>query len=439
MHELVLLGLNHKTAPIDLREQLAFQESEMETALARLRSLPSLKEGMILSTCNRVELYGVSGETERTIRDLKAFLSDFHGIPLNRFEQNLYHQLGEEAVRHLFRVASSLDSMVVGEPQILGQLKSAYAMAAESKASGLILHRLLHRAFYVAKRVRTETRIGNSAVSVSSVAVELAQRIFESLKQRTVLLLGAGEMAELAARHLLAQGVGKILVVNRTFERALALASEFQAEALPFDQLEEGLKRADIVISATDSPHYLLLQSQISKLMRIRKQRPIFFIDIADPRDVEPAVGELENVYLYNIDDLQKVAYENMKDRQQEAQKAEAIVQEEVGKFVRWYQSLDLTPTIVALREKCEEIRKREVAKMLALHPQLSEKERQSLEAMTLAIVNKILHGPISRLKGKDEEGMSNLYVDALRTLFQLPEAPQRERKERTFDPDGPS
>lgn len=439
MHELILLGLNHKTAPIDLREKLAFQEPELERALLRLRSLPFLKESMILSTCNRVELYAVSTEVEKAIGALKDFLSEHHGLPLGQFEKTLYHYIGEEAIGHLFRVASSLDSMVVGEPQILGQLKSAYALATELKTSGLVLHRLLHRAFNVAKRVRSETRIGNRAVSVSSVAVELAERIFGGLGQRTVLLLGAGEMCELAARHLMAGGAGTILVTNRTFDRALSLASEFKGEAIPFDRLEEGLKRADIVISATDSPYFLITHSQISKLMRQRKQRPIFFIDIADPRDVEPAVGDLENVYLYNIDDLQKVANENIKDRQQEAQKAEAIVQEEVVRFVRWYQSLEITPTIIALRERCEAIRKREVEKMLSLHPHLSEKERQSLEAMTQAIINKILHGPISRLKGGEEEAMSHLYVDALRALFQLPDPTRPDGKERSPDPHEPS
>ncbi len=429
MLELIILGLNHKTASIDLREKLAFQESEIEKALSGVHALPALRENMILSTCNRVEIYAVSQEVETSVAALKDFLSHFHHLPLNHFEQSLYLLVGEEAVKHTFRVASSLDSMVVGEPQILGQLKAAYTLATESKTSGLILHRLLHRAFHVAKRVRTETQIGNSAVSVSSVAVELAERIFGTLERRTVLLLGAGEMSELAARHLRAGGVEQILVTNRTYERALSLAHAFNGEAIPFDQMNEGLRRADIVISATDSTQFLITHSQISKLMKVRKQKPIFFIDIADPRDVEPDVGDLENVYLYNIDDLQKISNENIKDREKEAQKAEAIVQEEVSKFVRWYQSLDVKPTIVALREKCEEIRKKELEKMLSLHPHLSEKERKSLEAMTSAIINKILHDPIHRLKQREEETMVHLYLDAIRTLFRLPDSANKERK----------
>jgi glutamyl-tRNA reductase len=427
MLELIIIGLNHKTAPIEVREKLAFQESEMEKALAQVHSLPSLKENMILSTCNRVEIFAISQETEKTIQELKDFLSRYHELPMKEFEKSLYLLIGEEAVRHTFRVASSLDSMVVGEPQILGQIKSAYTLATESGTSGIILHRLLHRAFHVAKRVRTETRIGDSAVSVSSVAVELAERIFGSLERRVVLLIGAGEMCELAARHLIAGGVEKILVTNRTYDRAVSLAQEFHGEAIPFDEMVRGLKRADIVISATDASQYLIDREQMLRVMKERKQRPLFFIDIADPRDIAPEVGDLENAYLYNIDDLQKVAHENIKDREKEAQKAEAIVQDEVVKFVRWYQSLEITPTIIALRGKCEEIRKRELEKMLSHHPHLSEKERQSIEAMTSAIINKILHDPLSRLKQKDEEAMSDIYVDVLRTLFQLPDSTQEE------------
>ena len=421
--ELIVIGLNHKTASIDLRERMAFAEDQMETALHQVKSLPSLKENMILSTCNRVEIYAAVRETEKAVLDLKHFLSQYHGLPLKEFEKNLYSFLGEEAVKHIFRVASSLDSMVVGEPQILGQIKSAYEMAVESKTSGIILHRLLHRAFHVAKRVRTETKIGDSAVSVSSVAIELAQKIFETLEKKTVLLIGAGEMCELAARHLVSGGVEKVWVTNRTYDRAVALAQEFNGEAIPFDEMNQGLKKVDIVISATDSPQYLIRHDQMAKVIKERKQKPVFFIDIADPRDIEPSVGEIENVYLYNIDDLKKVADENIKDRGKEAQKAEAIVRDEVIKFVNWYHSLEVTPTIVALRKKFEEIGKKELEKTLSLHPNLSDKEKKSLEALTSAIINKILHTPSALLKQTDEEAMADLYLDTLRTLFQLPEA----------------
>jgi glutamyl-tRNA reductase len=420
--ELIVLGLNHKTAPIEIRERLAFPEDRIETALHQVKSLTSLKENMILSTCNRVEIYAASREIENAILDLKHFLSRYHALSLKEFEKNLYSFVGEEAVKHIFRVASSLDSMVVGEPQILGQIKSAYNIAVESKTSGLILHRLLHRAFHVAKRVRTETKIGDRAVSVSFVAVELAKKIFETLEKKTVLLIGAGEMCELAARHLVSEGVEKVLVTNRTYERAVALAQEFKGEAIPFDEIGQGLKKADIVISATDSPQYLIHHDQVTKIIKDRKNRPIFFIDIADPRNIQPSVGDIENVYLYNIDDLKKVADENIKDRRKEAQKAEAIVQEEVIKFVNWYHSLEVTPTIVALRKKFEEIRKKELEKTLSLHPDMSDKEKKSLEALTSAILNKILHTPSTLLKQSNDEAMADLYLDTLRTLFQLPE-----------------
>jgi glutamyl-tRNA reductase len=257
---------------------------------------------------------------------------------------------------------------------------------------------------------------------VSSVAVELARKIFETLEKKIVLLIGAGEMCELAARHLVSGGVEKVLVTNRTYERAVAMAQEFRGEAVPFEEISQGLKRADIVISATDSPQHLIQHDQVVKVMKDRKQKPIFFIDIADPRDIEPRVGDIENVYLYNIDDLKKVADENIKYREKEAQKAEMIVQDEVIKFVNWYHSLEVTPTIVALRKKFEEIRKKELEKTLSLHPDLSDREKKSLEALTAAIINKILHPPTTFLKQTNEEASADLYLDTLRTLFQLPE-----------------
>ena len=418
--DIILVGLNHKTAPIDIRECLAFSAEKLEEANAQARNLPFLKETMVLSTCNRVEIYAVVQDPARSVGELKRFLSAFHGYPLEKFEQSLYSPVGEEAVRHVFRVASSLDSMVVGETQILGQLKDAYETASGNKTAGPILHRLLPLAFHVAKRVRTETKIGNRAVSVSSVAVELARKIFENLEGKTALLIGAGEMIELATQHLVADGVRRVLVTNRTHERALLLAEKFGGEAIPIDQMGKGLALADIVISATNARDYVLRHEQMARVMKERKQSPIFLIDIADPRDVEPRVNDLENVYLYNIDHLQQVAGDNIRDREKEAQKAESIVEAEVGEFVRWYRSLALTPTIVALRQKFEEIRSKEMEKALAHMPNLPEKERKLLEGLTAAIVNKILHPPVSRLKTVDET-QAEAYLDVLQTLFELP------------------
>src|SRR4030042_4179658 len=336
--EVLVIGLNHNTAPIAIRECLAFPEDKLEDALSKVHTFSSIKENIIVSTCNRVEIYTATRETEKAIYDLKNFLSQFHGISLREFEKSLYTHVGEEAVRHIFRVASSLDSMVLGEPQILGQIKNAYDISQQTKTSGLILHRLLHRAFHVAKRVRTETKIAISAVSVSFVAVELAKKIFGTLEKRTVLLMGAGEMCELAARHLVSGGIEKDLVTNRTYERAVALALEFRGEPIPFEEIHQGLRMVDIVITATNSPKYLIHHEEVSKVIKNRKQKPIFFIDIADPRDIEPRVGDIENVYLYNIDDLQTVANDNIQDREKEAQKEETSVQDEVVKFVNWYQ-----------------------------------------------------------------------------------------------------
>ena len=447
--DIIVIGLNHRTAPIEIRERLSFQEETIENTLREASALSSVKENMILSTCNRVEIYAAVRTTEKPTLELKNFLSQHHHVPLKEFERCLYVHVGEDAVRHVFRVAWSLASMVVGEPQVSGQIKSAYEVAAQASTSKFILHRLLHRAFHVAKRVRTETQISNSAVSVSSVAVELAKTIFETLHGRTVLLIGAGEMCELAAQHLISGGVGKVLVANRTYERAVTFAQSFKGEPIPFDEMDRGLKRADIVISATDSRECLLRHDAVARVMKERKQKPIFFIDIADPRDIDPAVGDIENVYLYNIDDLQKVAMDNIRDREKEAQRAEGMVQDEVVKFVRWYRSLDSTPTIIALRKKFEEIRKKELNKTLALHPDLSEKEKTSLEALTSSIINKILHDPVTSMKRADEEMMTDLYVDTLRTLFQLPssngegssrkdeEKPEDEKKREGSTPNG--
>lgn len=431
--EIIVLGLNHKTAPIEIRECLAFKAEDLERALARAQTLSSVKENMIISTCNRVEVYAVSGDIERVVPELKRFLSEFHHLPLKDFEQSLYVHTGSEAVQHIFRVTSSLDSMVVGEPQILGQIKDAYEMASERRTSGLILHRLLHRAFHVAKRVRTETRIGNRAVSISSVAVELACKIFETLEGKVALLIGAGEMCELAAQHLISGGVGQVLVANRTYERAVSLAQKFHGAAVPFEDVHNGLRRADIVISATDARQPILKEDQIARIMKERKQKPMFFIDIADPRNIDPRVNDVQNVYLYNIDHLQNIVNDNLQDREAEARKAEEIVNGEVANFTDWYRSLSFTPTIQALRTKFEEIRQKELEKTLSRIPNLTERDRNALNALTSAIINKILHDPLSHLKKAKEDGKADSYLDAIQALFQLtlpPPDPSQDKNE---------
>jgi glutamyl-tRNA reductase len=417
-----LVGLNHRTAHIEIRERIAFPEDGLDRYMKALYTLPSLTEGFILSTCNRVEIYAATRDPEKGIEEIKKFLAQQHRLPLSEFENTLYVLQGEELVRHIFRVASSLDSMVVGEPQILGQIKGAYRVAHAVRTTGTLLNKLLHKAFSVAKRVRTETNIGNRAVSVSFVAVELAKKIFDHLEGREVLIIGAGEMCELATQHLVRAGVKRVLVTNRTWERAVELAERFHGEAIPFSEISNALLRADIVISSTGSPDLIVTREEVSSIIRKRKQKPLFFIDIAVPRDIDPQVNTIDNVYHYDIDDLQEVAEANMKDRQHEARRAEAIVTTEVEQFCRWYQSLEAVPTIVSLQEKMEEMRKQELAKTLSALPKLSDKERRAMEVLSEAIVKKILHGPITLLKRTSRNSEGESYVDVVKKLFNLDE-----------------
>jgi glutamyl-tRNA reductase len=422
MREIVLIGLNHRTAPVEIRERISFSEEGLGRYLKALQGLPSLMEGLILSTCNRVEICAATRDSEKGVEEIKGFLSHQHHVPLSAFEDALYVLKGEELVRHVFRVASSLDSMVVGEPQILGQIKGAYKAAHAARATGTLLNQLFHKAFSVAKRVRTETTIGNGAVSVSYVAVGLARRIFAHLEGREVLIVGAGEMCELAAQQLVRGGIKGIVVTNRTWERALELAQRFHGEAIPFSELPHALVRADIVISSTGSPDFVVRKEEVFAIMKKRKNNPLFFIDIAVPRDIDPQVNTIDNVYLYDIDDLQKVAEANMKDRRYKARRAEEIVTTEVEKFCRWYQTLEVTPTIISLKAKMEGMREKELKKTLSALPHFSQEEQRALEALSEAIVKKILHGPISLLKEARQNSEGELYIDVVKKLFKLDE-----------------
>ncbi|RQW86779.1 MAG: glutamyl-tRNA reductase [Geobacter sp.] len=421
---IIVVGLSHHSAPIELREKLAFNANRIEEPLRELVSLPDIAEGLIVSTCNRVEVYAVTRDIAAGIAQVKRFLAAFHSLPFDVVEPHLYGYHGENAIRHVFRVASSLDSLVVGEAQILGQVKAAYGYAAEYKSSGLILNRFLHKAFSVAKRIRTETGIASSAVSVAFAAVELAKKIFGSLSDKTVLLIGAGEMGELAAKHFVSAGVGDVLVANRTFERGERLAGEFGGRAVPFDDLFDHLHKADIVLSSTGASHFILVPKKVAEVIRRRKLRPMFFIDIAVPRDIDPEVNSLENVYLYNTDDLQGVVENNLEQRRREAEKAEEIVDGEIGQFLAWLSSLEVVPTIIALRSHFEGIRRAELAKTLASWKDLTPEEEKRLEALTSAIVNKLLHVPTNVLKQTGQGNRTDLYLDALRNLFALSTEP---------------
>jgi glutamyl-tRNA reductase len=422
--EIVIVGLNHRSAPIEIRESLSFENSYVRQALAELRGYPSIEEGVILSTCNRVEVVAAASDYQCAFSDIKLFLAERRNHRgSEELDEHVYAYQGAEAVRHLFRVAASLDSMVVGEPQILGQLKEHYHAAQEAGTVGAVLHRLFHHSFSVAKRVRTETAIASRAVSVSSVAVDLAKRIFDRFDDKTVMLIGAGKMGGLMARHLQRSGVHSLMITNRTFGRAVELADEMHGNPIRFEDFPQYLKLADLVIGCTGSPEILLDAPTIEKILRQRKQKAMFFIDIGDRRNFDPRINAIDNVYLYNIDDLKQVADENLQERSNEAQKAEGIVHEEVVTFTRWISSLNQVPTISALRQRFDDIRRKEIEKSLSGNlKNLSEEQRQALEDMTAAMINKLLHAPITQLKKNSHMGdeENTLYIAALKKLFDL-------------------
>jgi len=422
---IIVVGLSHKTATVEIREKVAFSPNLIEKPLHTLVSLEDIVEGVIVSTCNRVEIYATTRDIAGGISRIKRFLADHHRISLESLDPHLYSYHSEAAIRHVFRVASSLDSMVVGEPQILGQIKTSYGYAAEYKTSGIILNRFLHKAFSVAKRVRTETRIASSAVSVAFAAVELAKKILGDLSDKTVMLIGAGEMCELAAKHFINSGARGVMVTNRTFERAERLAEDFKGEAVRFEELFEHLHRADIVLSSTGAPHVIIGPKDAEEVVRKRRFKPMFFIDIAVPRDIDPKVNDVENAYLFTVDDLQEIVQANLAQRNLEAEKAEEIIEQEIGQFFKWLSSLDVTPTIVALRNRFDEIRRAELDKTLSNWKDLQPDVERRLDALTMAIMNKLLHTPTTTLKQAGQGGRVDLYVDALRQLFDLQAAPQ--------------
>jgi len=420
MPDIVIVGLNHKTAPVEIRECLAFSDTETDTALEELRKHPTVGEVLLVSTCNRVEVLATTETISAAIEAVKTFLSDFKKVSTEKFTPCLYIHTGDEAVRHIFRVAASLDSMMVGEPQILGQIKAAYQDATRKKTSGVVLNRLMHRTFFVAKRVRTETGIGDHAVSISYAAVELGRKIFGSLQDKKVLLIGAGEMAELAVDHLIHNRAGDIFVANRTFERGVALAQQFHGRPIRFEEIPAHLQQVDIIISSTGSPGFIIGPQHVKGIMRGRRNRPLFFIDIAVPRDIDPETNRLPNVYVYDIDDLKGVIEENIQDRSREALKAERIIAEAVIRFRQWLESLSVVPTIVALQKKTDGIAAAELHKTLHALTHLSEYDREVIGRMTHAVIHKILHDPIMWLKHAGNDHERAVLLDITRKLFKL-------------------
>jgi len=411
---IIVAGLNHRTAPVAVREQFALSEEKIGEVLAQLKQNPLIQEALILSTCNRVEIYAVATHTEEGCDALKDF---FLGQ-----SATLYIYSARDCLRHLFRVSSSLDSMMIGEPQILGQLKDAFDLAMSHKSTGVLLNKVLKKAISVAKRVRTETKIAENAVSISYAAVELAKKIFGKLHQKSVMLVGAGEMAELAARHFISNGVKTIFIANRSYERALELAVEYNGIPVRFEDFVVEMAQSDIVLCSTGAPHYLITPQDVSKVVSARQNRPIFFIDISVPRNIDPAINQLDNVFLYDIDDLKLSVETNLRAREAEALKAEAIITEEVEQITRWFKSLDAIPMIVALKEKAEEIRISEMKRTLDKLGTLTPLQSEAIEGLTLSIVNKLLHGPLTALKEETNRNNGNALLEATQKLFLLGE-----------------
>ena len=421
---IVLLGVNHKTTPLAVREKMALSGG-YEEPLRALGELKALREYYLLSTCNRVEVLF----TCQDVNQARAQVLDrlFAGaVSLEELDRHVYQHLDDAAVEHLFLVAASLDSMIVGEAQILGQIKEAYRHAAKNRCSGLILNKLLHKSFSVAKRVRTETRIGASAVSISYAAVELARKILGELADKKVLLIGAGEMAELAAEHLVGQGVAEVIVANRTLERAINLARCYRGRAVGLEEILGQLEQVDIIISSTGSPDLILRKDDLKPVMRERRNQPLFFIDIAVPRDLDPAINELDNVFLYDIDDLHNVVEMNKSERDKEAIKARRIIDEERFKFARWLVNMESTPTIVQLRGQIETMVLGEVEKTMGRFEDLPSQQRRDLEKMASAIAAKVLYPPLRYLKEDNHCIALQDRINTVRTLFLLDAEPER-------------
>ena len=421
MH-LFLLGASHHSAPVDVRERIDFARRGIPEALEEIADITRLSEVVVLSTCNRAEIYSHSEAPWPVGDTLAAFMSAFHDVPEPELAPHLYRRQGADAARHLFRVVAGLDSLVVGEPQILGQVKDAYAIAAERGFTGAALNRLFHTSFTVGKRVRSETGLGEGAVSVSYAAISLARKIFGDLAGRRALVVGAGEMAELTATHLRSQNVGRIGVANRSAARAATLAAKVDGVAVRWEDITAELTGTDIVLTATGAPRWLLTRNQVAEAMRPRRDRPLFMIDIGLPRDVEPAAGELEQVFLYNIDDLQSIVRENLARRQAQVDRAELMVREEVDGFMRWLRSRGAIPTVVALRRHFERTRQQELERLAPKLASLSPAAKSRVDEITRLLVEKLLSSPTEQLKAAPNENAVAADADTLNRLFGLDE-----------------
>lgn len=427
MPNIILIGLNHKTAPVALRERVSFSDEEVDSALESIKQDKNIREGLVFSTCNRTELMYIPEQGDQ-VNEMIDLIAQIKNIKTSEFKDALYVHSGDAAVRHLFRVASSLDSMIVGEPQILGQIKQAYRTAVKKNASGVLLNRMMHKSFSVAKRVRKETGIGDNAVSISYAAIELANKIFSDLSSKSVMLLGAGEMAELAVEHLITHKVKNIVVANRTFENAVALAQKFDGEAVKYEERHDALARVDIIISSTGASDYVMTGADVKKAMKNRNYNTLFFIDIAVPRDIDPKINDISNAYVYDIDDLKNIVESNIEQRGKETVKADRFVDEAVVKFRQWLESLSVVPTIKAMNEKMASIIELECNKTLSGMRHLSQKDIQAIKRMTQAIASRAIHDPIRFLRNTGAHRDDSLYLNVTRQLFNL-DVPDDEKK----------
>jgi glutamyl-tRNA reductase len=432
---LFAVGLSHRTAPIELREKVDFAHSGVSAALASLAARNVAREIAVLSTCNRAEVY-VAAESEQALDELARFFAEYHAVPLEEVRQHLYVHQGPEAARHLLRVAAGLDSLVVGEPQILGQVKSAFNVASQEHYVGTVLNRLFNAAFAAGKRVRSETGLGEGAVSVSYAAIALAKKIFGDLSHLHVLILGTGEMGKLTGLHLKAQNVKSITLSSRTRASAERLASQFDARVVDWPDMPGAIERADILVSATGAPATILDRTAVERAMKTRRDRPLFIIDIALPRDIDPAAGTIEQVFLYNVDDLQDIVKENLARRTAELKQADAIVDEEVARFAAWLQSREIIPTVVALRERFEHIRRAELGRLQHKLTGLPPEAQSQVDNITRLIVEKLLLTPTEQLKSINDNSLAAAYSDALNRLFSLPSDPPGAANDGAADED---
>lgn len=420
MPDIILIGLNHKTAPVEVREKLSFSQEEVESALEHFKQVEGIRESLVFSTCNRVEILYIPKEENDQVENVIEFMARHKSVQTDEFKKCLYVHKNEAAIVHLFEVAASLDSMVVGEPQILGQVKEAYRTAVKSKSSGVLLNRLMHKSFSVAKKVRKETGIGDNAVSISYAAIELAGKIFSDLSRKSVMLLGAGEMAELAIEHLMSNQVKKIVVANRTFANAVELAEKFNGVAVKFEERHNMLAEVDIIISSTGATEYVLTKDQVKKVMKQRGHKTLFFIDIAVPRDIDPGINSISNAYVYDIDDLKNIVEVNKEQREKETVKAQRFVEEAAVKFEKWMEGLSVVPTIKALNDKMVSIVDMEFNKTVSGLKHLSEEDLQAIERMTRAIASRTIHDPILFLRNTGDHRDDSLYLNVTRQLFNL-------------------